>query len=105
MILLVVFIPRESLLLAASSWKTMLEILVAASNQTAQQLQSDESRLGVTEKNPTRLIFTFLCLLHLFLSPLVIPSRAKGEVRASLKKNVFKLELSKPETMATTTKN
>lgn len=58
-ILLVVFIPQESHLLMPCSENyarnpgVMAETR-ATSNQTVQQLQSDESRLGVTERNPTR---------------------------------------------------
>lgn len=66
----------------------MRGILVAASNQMARRLQSDESRLGVTESNRTRLIFTFLLLLLLLLLFLLIIScRADGGISASLKKS------------------
>lgn len=58
-ILLVVFIPQESHLLTLRSENYVRNPGViaetrATSNQTVQQLQSDESRLGVTERNPTR---------------------------------------------------
>lgn len=58
-ILLVAFIPQESRLLTPRSENYVRNpgVIVetrATSNQIVLQLQSDESRLGVTERNPTR---------------------------------------------------